>query len=56
MKTIDVHYSEYIQVEVPDDWDTDNPETEQKIIEMAIEQHEENPDGYWEIVTEDEDE
>jgi hypothetical protein len=54
MKTIEVHYSSYIEVEVPDDWEPDTHE--QKIIEMAIEQHEQNPDGYWEIVTEDEDE
>jgi hypothetical protein len=52
MKTIEVHYSEYIDVEVPDDWDTDDPAVQQKVIEMAIEQHEQNPDGSWEIIDE----
>ena len=52
MKTIEVHYSDYISVEVPDYWDTNDPETEQEIIQMAIEQHEHNPDGHWEIVSE----
>ena len=55
MKTIEVSYSAYIYVDVPNDWDTDTHE--QEIIDLAIEQHEQNPDGHWEIVVEeDEDE
>lgn len=54
MKTIEVSYSAYIYVDVPNDWDTDTHE--QEIIDLAIEQHEQNPDGHWEIVVEEEDE
>jgi hypothetical protein len=48
MKTIDVHYSAYVQVDIPDDWD--EGEHEYDIIEMAIQHWEKYPDGHWEIV------
>lgn len=48
MKTIEVNYSAYVQVEIPDDWDLG--EHEDDIIQMAISEWEENPDGHWEIV------
>lgn len=50
MKTIEVSYSAYIYVDVPDDWDVDVREDD--IIDLAIEQHERMPDGHWEIVNE----
>lgn len=50
MKTIEVVYTDYIQVEVPDDWDLELREDD--IIDLAIEQHQTNPDGTWEIVVE----
>lgn len=50
MKTIEVNYSAYIQVDVPKDWDLGDCEDD--IIAMAIEQWEQNPDGHWEIVGE----
>jgi hypothetical protein len=52
MKTIEVNYSAYIYVDVPDDWDVGVKQDE--IIEMAIEQWQDNPDGHWEIVGESE--
>jgi hypothetical protein len=55
MKTIEVSYSAYLYVDVPNDWEADTHEKE--ILQLAYEQHEDNPDGHWEIVTEeDEDE
>lgn len=50
MKTIEVVYTDYIYVDVPDDWDVELREDD--IIDLAIEQHEQNPDGHWEIVVE----
>lgn len=50
MKTIEVSYSATYYVEVPDEWDT--IDDSHRIITLAIEQHEDNPDGSWEIVDE----
>jgi hypothetical protein len=50
MKTIEVNYSAYIYVDVPKDWEVGD--CEDQIIEMAIEQWQDNPDGHWEIVGE----
>lgn len=54
MKTIVVRYEAYIYVDVPNDWDETTHHGE--IIDLAIEEHEQNPDGVWEIYEEDEDE
>lgn len=50
MKTIEVSYSAYIQVEVPEDWNIGLHEDD--IIEMAIQDWEKNPDGHWEVIGE----
>lgn len=50
MKTIEVQYYATYYVDVPDSWDTIDDSDE--IIKLAIEHHEDNPDGTWEIVDE----
>ena len=50
MKTIEVNYSAYIYVDVPENWDLG--EHENDIIEMAIQDWEKNPDGHWEVIGE----
>jgi hypothetical protein len=50
MKKFEIVYTDYIYVEVPDGWNEfDNAE---EIMAMAIEQHEQNPDGHWEVLGE----
>ena len=50
MKTIEVNYSAYVQVEVPDDWDLGVREDD--ILDLAISRWEKNPDGHWEVIGE----
>jgi len=51
MRTIEVSYTATYYVDVPDSWEITEEQGDQ-IIRMAIEQHEDNPDGTWEIVGE----